>query len=70
MKHSTFKLSFQLKKLGYRVLNRMMNHKSVRIHGVNVKGYRVLGVTMATKTHTKKMYESANIGINNYYNNM
>ena len=43
----------------------MMNHESIRIHGVNVKGCRVLGVTMATKLHT--VYESAKIGIN-YYN--
>ena len=39
-----------------------MNHESIRIHGINVKGYRVLGVTMATKPHT--VYESANICIN------
>ena len=43
-----------------------MNHESMRIHGINVKGCRVLGVTMATKPHT--VYESAKIGIN--YNNI
>ena len=53
--------------MGKRVVNRMMNHESIRIHGVNVKGCRVLGVTMATKLHT--VYESAKIGIN-YYNNI
>ena len=43
-----------------------MNHESIRIHEINVKGCRVLGVTMATKPHST-VYESAKIGIN-YYN--
>ena len=38
-----------------------MNHESIRILRVNVKGCRVLGVSMATKPHT--VQESAKIGI-------
>ena len=43
-------------------MNRGMNHESMRIHGVNVKWCRVLGVTMAKKTDT--VYENAKISIN------
>ena len=47
-------------------MNRGKNHESIRIHEVNVKGCRVLGVTMAPKPHT--VHESAKICIN--YNNI
>ena len=42
-----------------------MNDQSIRICGVNVKGCRVLRVTMDTKPHT--VYKIAKNGIN-YYN--